>query len=91
MRNLLRLMTLVIALPACHNLELTTEQCSPFMGERDQVCFCRQYHFGKNFVGPIAHTEKDHPIEYCNQIVGFKDYATTATFWERVRRAINGR
>jgi hypothetical protein len=58
------------------------------MGADEQVCFCRQYHFGKNYVGPIAHTEKDHPIEYCDKIVGFKDYIETATFWERVRRSL---
>ena len=78
-------------------LTLTTEQCSPYIavvenGEIDlehSKCFCRQYTFDRYFVGPESGTQIDHPLEYCNKIVGFTNYSDVATFWEKVRRAIS--
>jgi hypothetical protein len=97
MKTLAMLLMLATLLTSCRSgLEHETEQCSPYFVYVDgggidpqaSVCFCRNYKFSRDYVGPIAGTDNDKPISYCHKMVGFPKYTETATFWEKVRRAI---
>lgn len=100
----LPVMSLVIFLSSCQSIDLSleTEQCSPyFVYQLDEnqkqtaididksKCFCRPYHFSKDYVGSKG-TTVTKPINYCEKLVGFpvKQYPHVATFWEKVRKEV---
>jgi hypothetical protein len=89
----LAIVLFLLALVSCRDEAITVEQCSPYMGDDEQVCFCRMYRFSREYVGPLKGTERDEPLSYCHKVVGFtaKDYHLAATYWEKVRRASNRR
>jgi len=39
---------------------------------RKSTCRCRRYKLALDFIGPIANTSQDHPIEYCDRLIGEK-------------------
>jgi hypothetical protein len=98
----LTLIALLTILASCHSgssLRYTGEQCSPVFVYVDETrklidadksfCNTRQYEYSINHVGPLPGSDKVKSIEYCDRCVGEKDYASFATFAEKVRREIN--
>lgn len=91
--------TLAVSLSGCQTLSKTTEQCSPVFVYVDEskklidvdksYCSVRQYEFDINHVGPIPGTTAKKSLPYCDRCVGFKKYASVATFWEKVRRELS--
>lgn len=96
---ILLMMNLVACLSGCRSsLYHKAEQCAPTFNYVDETrklidvdasyCSTRQYEFSLNHLGPVAGSEIKKPLPYCDRCVGFKNYADTVTFWERVRRAL---
>lgn len=90
---------LMMILSGCRsNPRHISEQCSPvfvYVDESQKLidvdssfCSVRQYEFSLQRVGAINGTSSKRPLPYCDRCIGFRDYAATASFWERVRRAI---
>jgi hypothetical protein len=86
----LAIVLLMFLLLSCRQESITVEQCSPYMAE-EELCFCRQYRFSPEYVGPVKGSERDMPLSYCHKVVGFTatDYGKVASYWEQVRRAAN--
>lgn len=77
------------------------EQCSPYfayveiLGEqyidtKESVCFCRQYRFSREYVGPIG-TTYDMPIEHCDKLIGHPPdaYGEVSAYYEKLRRYLD--
>lgn len=102
MRKLLLIMLMLI-FQSCRSddlhLSYQGEQCSPVFVYTDETqklidadksyCNTRQYEMNLNHVGALPGTDLKKPLPYCDRCTGFKKYADAATFWEKVRRAIN--
>jgi hypothetical protein len=100
-KHLLKLlmMSFLVCLSSCKDeLYHVAEQCAPAFAYVDETkklidadksfCSVRKYEFSANHVGPLSGTDSKRPIDYCDRCVGFKNYAATATFWQRVRKEI---
>lgn len=84
----LLLLTILTSFLSCTSNELTTVQCSVNLDEAQ--CFCRNYKFSKEYVGPVGSSWEDK-IERCHLMVGFPldKYSEVANFWEYTRQQIN--
>lgn len=97
MKNIILLLFMSVFV-SCQSLEHTSENCSPIFVYTDEtkklidadlsVCVCRKYKFSETYVGSLSGTSIRKPLNYCDKLLGFKDWAATTTFWEEARRSI---
>lgn len=54
---------------------------------RKSTCRCRRYKYSLVFVGPIADSSQDRPIEYCDRLIGSnpENYKAVTDFIQDLR------
>lgn len=85
MKSFLLLISLFL-LHSCQTNKHIAEQC--MVDLLNKQCHCRSYEFSLERVGPLAGNFSAKSYMYCQRLVGFPDYADTASFWESVRKEI---
>lgn len=86
------LMILLIALVSCHSFDHTIERCT--IDTTNWQCYCHDYRLcnycaedGGPFIGRVSETII-YDIDYCDKIIGFKDYDV---IYEALLRDLNPR
>lgn len=73
---------------SCNPPKHVTKQCTVDLYRNS--CFCRDYEFSLDFLGPLPGPYEKRDFMYCHKLVGFpsQNYTDVASFWGKVSRMI---
>lgn len=75
----------ILLLASCQSPSFKGEQCA--ISLLAKACICREYEYTIDHIGNTS-MAVEHDIEYCDRLIGMKDYIGFSYFLEKVRLEI---